>query len=135
MNTNTNTKARGLKIKRTKRPAPPPSVDNKYGLNPALPFVEPAKDPDTNKETIRIKIIIDGTVSKEDKMNYETKSFKFIKTFGYNGAVVVETLRALGLDLFTPYLLNIPLPVENYISLFSRVLEGITKPQFREFVR
>ena len=45
---------------------------------------------------------IDDTMSKEDKTNYETKIFKVIKTLGYNGAAVIETLSALNLDIFTP---------------------------------
>ena len=48
-NTNTNTKLRCSKSKRTKGPDPLPSRDKKSGLNPNLPFAEPAKDPNSGK--------------------------------------------------------------------------------------
>ena len=50
MNSKTNTKSIILKIKRTKVPAPPPAGEKNSGLNPALLFIEPAKDPDADKE-------------------------------------------------------------------------------------
>ena len=60
-------------------------------------------------------------------MNYETKSFKLIETFGYNGAAVVETLRTLDLEIFTPYARNGPLLVKKRLGLFSRVFMGTAR--------
>ena len=34
-------------------------------------------------------MLISDAISKDKKTNYETKSFKVIKTFGYNGADMV----------------------------------------------
>ena len=78
---------------------------------------------------------IDDTVSKDDKTNYETKFFQVIEIFGYNGTAVVNTLRAIELDIFTLYDLNIPIPVEKRLGLFLRVLKGTTKPRFEEAIR
>ena len=69
MNSKTNTKARSSKIKLMVGPYPLPAGEKNSGLNPALPFVEPAKDPNADEETISIKIRIDATVSKDKKMN------------------------------------------------------------------
>ena len=68
-------------------------------------------------------------------MNYETKSFKVIKTFGYNITAMVETLHTLNLDIFTPYALNGPLPFRKRLGLFSIVLKGTAKTQFEEAIR
>ena len=92
MNSDTNTKSRGLKRKRTKGLSTSPSGEKRSGFNPALPLIEPAKDPNSDKETIRIKMRIDDAVPKYNKTNYETNSFNVIKTFGYNSAAVVEKL-------------------------------------------
>ena len=81
MKSNTNNKAKGLKRKRTKGPDPTRAREKKSGLNPTLPFVKPSKDTDANKETVSIKMRIDDTISKDDKTNYKTKSFKEIETF------------------------------------------------------
>ena len=67
MNSNTNTKERISKSKHTKGPAPPPAGEKKSGLNPLLPFVEPAKDPDDYEETTSIKMRIDDTFSKDTR--------------------------------------------------------------------
>ena len=65
MNSTTNTKARILKIKLTKIPAPSPARKKNYGLNTALPFFELAKDPDSDEDTFSIKMSIDNTVSND----------------------------------------------------------------------
>ena len=49
MNSNINTKAKISKSKLTKGLAPLTSGEKKSGLNPTLPFVELAKDPDTDE--------------------------------------------------------------------------------------
>ena len=67
-------------------------------------------------------------------MNYETKSFKLIETFGYNGAAMVETLHTLDLEIFTPYALNGPLLVKKRLGLFSRVLKGTAKTKSEEAI-
>ena len=90
------------KSKFTKGTSPLPSREEKYGLDPTLLFAEPAKD-DADKETISIKMRIDDTISKVDKTNYETKSFKVTETFGYNGVAVLKTLRTLNLYIFMSY--------------------------------
>ena len=66
-------------------------------LNTALTFLQPAKVPDAEKETVSIKMRIDDTIYKDYKTNYETKSFKVIETFGYNIASVVKTIHAIDL--------------------------------------
>ena len=75
---NINTKAIDSKRKRTEGSDPITSRENKSGLNPNLPFVKPGKDLDADEETVSIKMCIDDTMSKEDKKNYETNSFKVI---------------------------------------------------------
>ena len=62
MNSNTNTKEKILKRKRTKELAPLPAGEKNSGLNTALPFFELAKDPNADKETISIKMRINDTI-------------------------------------------------------------------------
>ena len=69
------------------------------------------------------------TIFKDENKNDETKGFKVFETFGYNGIATVETLRALDLEIFTPYALKFPLLVKKRIRLFSRVLKGTEKIQ------
>ena len=108
MNSNTNTKAEGSKRKCTKGPVPTPAGEKESGINTTLPFIEPTKDPDADKETVSIKMNIDYTSSKDDKINYKTKSFKVIENFGYNRAAVVKTLCDVYLEIFTAYALLMP---------------------------
>ena len=77
----------------------------------------------------------DDTISKDYKVNHKTKSFKVIETFGYNGAVVVDTLRTLDVDILTLYALKGPLLVEKHLILFLRVLKGMVKTQSEESIR
>ena len=73
---------------------------------------------------------IEDTVSKDDKKNYDTKSFKVIENFGYNGTSVFEMLRVIDQDIFTPYALKGPLLIEKWLRLFLRVLKGTSNTQF-----
>ena len=82
MNSNINTKEKGLNRKRMKVPAPPTSGKKNSIHNPALLFVEPAKNPNAKKEIFIIKLCSDDTISKDDQTNYETKSFKVIEASG-----------------------------------------------------
>ena len=77
-------------------------------------------------------MVIDDTISKDNKANYETKSFKAIETFSYNGAAEVETLHDIDLEILTLYALKGPIFIEKCLRLFSRVLKGPTKTQFEE---
>ena len=61
---------------------------------------------------------IDDTIYKNNKTNDETKSFKAIKTFGYNGTAVFEILHDLDLDILITYDLNIPILVKKRLGLF-----------------
>ena len=65
MNSNPNTKARILKRKSTKVPAPFTVGEEESGINPFLSFVKLANDPNAYKETVSIKMRINNTVSKE----------------------------------------------------------------------
>ena len=112
MKSNTNTKAKSSKKIYTKGLAPSPTKEKKSGLNIALPLVELTKDPNADKESASIKIHIENTISNENKKNYDTKSFKVIETFGYNGTSVFEMLRVIDPDIFTPYALKGPLLIE-----------------------
>ena len=67
MNSNTNTQARISKSKHTKGPAPPLAGEKKSGLNPLLPFIKPAKDPDDYEETTSTKMRIDDIFSKDTR--------------------------------------------------------------------
>ena len=135
MSSNTNTKQKGSKRKCTKGPATPPYGEKKSGLNTALRFVELAKDTDYDEETIRVKVCIDNTISKYDKTNYNTKSFKAIETFVYNGAEIVKTLCAIDLDTFTPYSLKVQFLTKKRLGIFLRVLKVTTKMQLEEAIQ
>ena len=71
-------------------------------------------------------LYINDTIYKVGMTNYETKSFKVIEIFGYNGAAIVETLSTLYLHIFTPYALKGPLLIKKRLGLFSRMLKGTT---------
>ena len=75
---------------------------------------------------------IGNNISREDKMNYDTNSFKVIETFGYNGAAMVETLHALELEIFTPYALKGLLIPKKPLIIFSRLLKVTANTQFKE---
>ena len=124
-----------MMIKRTKRPDPLPAGEKNSGINTVLPFVKLAKDTNSDKENVSIKMRIDDTVSKDDKTNYETKSFNVIEIFGYNSAAVVEILCDLDLEIFTPYALKGPLLIRKGLGLFLRFLKGTAKTQFEEAIR
>ena len=47
---------------------------------------------------------------------------------------MVETLRTLDLEIFTPYALNGPLFVKKRLGSFSRVLKGTARTQFEEAI-
>ena len=94
-----------------------------------------AKDLTANEETTSIKIHIKNYIYKDDKTNYRISIFKVIKSFGYNGVAMVKMLRTLELDIFTPYALNSPLIVDEHLRLFSRVLKGTAKTDFKEAIR
>ena len=100
-----------------------------------VPFVETDKDTDTDKETVSIKMNIDYTSSKDDKINYKTKSFKVIENFGYNRAAVVKTLCDVYLEIFTAYALKCPLLTNKNLWLFLKVPKGTAKVQFEEAIR
>ena len=76
----------------------------------------------------------DNTISKENKTNYDINIFKVIETFGYNGAVMVETLCALDLYIFMPYTLKVPLLIKKCHGIFSRFLKGTATTQFKEAI-
>ena len=63
MNSNTNTRVKGSKNKWTKGLDTLPSGEKNSGLNPALLFVKPAKDPDADKEMVSTKMRIDNTIA------------------------------------------------------------------------
>ena len=73
---------------------------------------------------------IGNNISRYNKMNYDTNSFKVIETFGYNGAAMVKTLCALDLDIFTLYTLKGPLLIKNCFGILLRVLKGTAKTKF-----
>ena len=135
MKSNTNIKVKSSKSKRTKVLAPPTDGEKNSRLNPALPFFEPTKDPDADKDTVSIKMCIDDTISKDNKTNYKTNSFKQIKYFCYNGTLVVETLHAIYLNVFMPYALKSLLLIDNYLRLFLRVIKVTAKTQFEEAIQ
>ena len=70
---------------------------------------------------------INDTVSKGNKVNYKTKSFKVIETFGYNGADLVKTLRAIDMDVFTQCALNFPLLAEKALDYFQEYWKALLK--------
>lgn len=74
---------------------------------------------------------ITDTIYKDNNTNYKTNSFKLIKTLGYNGASIVETLRNLDLDIFSPYAVNSPLLVDKRLGLSSGVLKALIKRRSR----
>ena len=135
MNPNTITKAKILKIKRTKGTDPPPAREKHSRLNTALPFVKTAKNTNSDKEIVSIKMRIDDTVSKYYKTNYKTNSFKLIKTFGYNVTSMVETLCALNLDIFILYYLKGLILAEKRLGLFLRVFKITAKAQFQKYIQ
>ena len=135
MNSSTNTKAEGLKSKQKKGRSPLPAEEKNSGLNPTLPFVEPSKDPDADEETVSIKIRIGDTISKDNKTKYDTNRFKVIETFSYSSAAVVDMLRAIDLEIFTPYSLKGLLFTKKRLGIFLRVLKGTEKTQFKEATR
>ena len=135
MSSNNNTKARGSKSKHKTVLAPPASGENKSELSPDIPFGKLAKYPDDNEETVSIKRHISDTVSKDDKKNYETNSFKLIKTFGYSCTTVVKIICDIDLDIFILYALNSPIIVKKRLKPFSRVLKGNIETQFIEATR
>ena len=102
---------------------------------PPLPFVNPKTDDDITVDEVEVKWKIDESVDSSDKMNYETKTFNVIESFTHNGPVVVETLRALELDLMGPYGLKGKEKLEKRIQLYQRVLKGNARTQFDEVVR
>ena len=87
-------------------------------------LIKLANYPDADKETGIIKMCIVNTISKENKTNYKTKSFKVIKAFGYNGATMAEKLQNVNLDTFTLYALKGLLLTEKRLGLFLRLLKG-----------
>ena len=87
-------------------------------------LIKLAKYPDADKETGIIKMRIVNTISKDDKTNDKTKSFKVIKAFGYNCATMAEKLQNVNLDTFTLYALKGLILTEKNLGLFLRVLKG-----------
>ena len=77
---------------------------------------------------------INDTVSKDKKMNSETKSLMLIKIFGHNGAYMADTLCDLYLYIFTLYALNIPLLSENCFGLLLKLIKGTARIQFEEAI-
>ena len=47
---------------------------------------------------------------------------------------MVETLRTLDLEIFTPYALNGPILIKKHLELFSSVLKGTARTQFEEAI-
>ena len=97
--------------------------------------VKTATDIDANKETVSIKMRINNTIYKDDKKNYETKSFKVIETFGYNIVAMVEMLHILDLDISTLYALNSPLFINKLLWIFSRLLKVMVMTQLKENIQ
>ena len=95
-------------------------------------FVKTATDIDANKETVSIKMRINNTIYKDDKKNYETKSFKIIETFGYNSVAMVKTLHILDLDISTIYALNGPLLIKKLLGIILRLPKGMVKRQLKK---
>ena len=74
----------------------------------------------------------DNTISKDDKTNYETKSFKVIEASGYDDSVVFDTILTIDLDILSMYALKGLLLTKNNLGLFSRVLKGTANTQLEE---
>ena len=57
-------------------------------------------------------------MSKENKTNFKTNSFKVIRTLGYKVAAKLESLHALDLEKINPNDINIPLLVDKRLGIF-----------------
>ena len=64
---------------------------------------------------------------KDEKTNYNTKSFKVIEASSYDGAVVVDNIFTLELEILTPYALKGLLLTKKHVGPFLRVLKGTSK--------
>ena len=135
MNSNTNTKSKNSKSKHTKGPDNLPAREEISGLNLALLFVKPAKNPDVEEEVVNIKMRINNNISKDERTNCNTNSSKIIDTVGSNSTDVVETICAIELYIFTPYALKGSLLTKKHPKLFSRVLKGTAKIQLEEAIQ
>ena len=78
---------------------------------------------------------INDTISEDDNKNRKSNSFKGIEIVGYSSAAVVEMLRALDLDIFTPYALKDLFLIETPLGLLSRDLTGTVNTKLYEAIQ
>ena len=111
----------------------PPSGDNKPGLDPAIPFVQRKVDEDDNnvasEKTVEILVIIDESKSVTAHTNIDKKQFPAIKLLTGAGLEVLNTRRALTLDIFNLKGLTKADLVKDRLQYFERLLKKEAKLQ------